>query len=419
MHDFKKIRKLIISTFAIFLIGSGVYVAFQLYTLLRPTYVFEIAIKSTLLDSVFSNGYVVFEETYVTGSGNLSLTVQEGERVSQGQSIAEIFESDAQLTASLQIKEIENDIALLQESQKVDNTKVSTLISQRSSSLYDVLDALDSKNYNVANTEKDDYILTQNKIDILTGEQVDFTQQIANLTAQKDILISQISGTQTVIAPSNGYFISSNSGQFLTEQEKTAKDIPLSEFEQMINSENQITSSENIGKIVSSYTWQFVGACTLEESERFAVGDELEIAFPDKNEEIYPTKVVSVEVDESTGFARVVLQCEYVSENILSLGFENAQIIFETYEGLRIPQNSIRITQVDDPEIVAQTGDSFVEGVYVKNNNIFNFVPIEKVYENEDYVLVPYQTITNAKEGLKLYDEVLISNDNVTDGMLL
>lgn len=56
---------------------------------------------------------------------------------------------------------------------------------ERSSALYDLMDALDSGEYDETEKGTEEYLLAQNKLWVITGEVTDFSGQIAALVDQE------------------------------------------------------------------------------------------------------------------------------------------------------------------------------------------------------------------------------------------
>ncbi len=164
----------------------------------------------------------------------------------------------------------------------------------------------------------------------------------------------------------------------------------------------------------SSYTWYFVGVCSNEDGARVSAGDSLSLAFPDSTDTIFPASVVSVEADESTGLTRVTLVCEYIGADALTLGQETAEIILETYEGLRVPSDAVRM----QAQTTEDGSEEYVNGVYVAYNGLAKFRKIEVLYQVDGYILVPLEGESSVSE-VRMYDQVIISGTDLTDGKLL
>ena len=159
---------------------------------------------------------------------------------------------------------------------------------------------------------------------------------------------------------------------------------------------------------MTSYQWNFYGVCSKEEGERISQkveqgGRKIQISFPGRAETALPATIQEVTQDEDGGLAKIVVHCEYISAQILALGQQTARLDLNSYTGLRISKDAVHI--VND-----------VNGVYVRSGRLIEFRPIVKLYENENYILVPNGG--NKESKLKLYDEVVVRGRGLRDGRL-
>ena len=135
-------------------------------------------------DTVDAEGVLLFEESYVAGGGTLGYLVADGERVSAGTAVAEIYSDAAQATLRQQLTQINDQIDLLQRSQNTTSVQLESLRKNRSAALYDLMDSLDAGDYEDTDAEKENYILAQNKLWVITGEVASFSDQITALTSR-------------------------------------------------------------------------------------------------------------------------------------------------------------------------------------------------------------------------------------------
>lgn len=398
------------------LAAVALYLLLQVIVLTNPSYTYETVISYTYTDSITVEGYVLFEETVVTreGSDGIGFLVEDGARVSAQQAVAEYYTSDTQQTLRAQIEQTNDEIALLEASENTAGALVDNLISQRSTALYALIEQLDQGDYTSTQANESAFLIAQNKVQVITGSQIDYTARIETLIAQSLSLSEALGELEEIISPVGGYFISKNTAAFLSYDMQMLLALSLEEFAETLTQDNTIAGDGFAGKVVSSYTWHFVGLCTAEQSARFSVGDTLEITFPDKSDAVYPASVVSVELDEAGGQARVTLSCEYIDADALALGQETAQIIFDTYEGLRVPSDAVRmqLTTLDDGS------QDYVQGVFVAYNGLAKFRKIEILYQTDGYILVPLESASSLSE-VRMYDQVIISGTDLTDGKVL
>ena len=146
----------------------ALYVGYQAMQVLFPPNTYETALLATVEDTVDAEGVLLFEESYVAGGGTLGYLVADGERVSAGTAVAEIYSDAAQATLRQQLTQINDQIDLLQRSQNTTSVQLESLRKNRSAALYDLMDSLDAGDYEDTDAEKENYILAQNTDQRLT-----------------------------------------------------------------------------------------------------------------------------------------------------------------------------------------------------------------------------------------------------------
>ena len=110
--------------------------------------------------------------------------------------------------------------------------------------------------------------------------------------------------------------------------------------------------------------------------------------------------------DKDNGIAKIVLQCQTISAEVLGLGCETVQVDLKTYEGIRIDKAALHIVNGQ-------------RGVYVKYGDLQRFRRITILYEDDTYILVPEGGKVGEDNELRLYDEVIVEGSNLQDGKLL
>jgi len=126
---------------------AGIYVGYQALQVLFPPNTYETALLATVADTVDADGVLLFDEVYVPGGGTLGYLAADGERVSAGAAVAEIYSSPEQAGLRQQLTSLNDQIELLQRSQNTTATQLDSLKKERASALYDMMDALDSSAY--------------------------------------------------------------------------------------------------------------------------------------------------------------------------------------------------------------------------------------------------------------------------------
>ena len=147
---------------AVFLVLVLCYVGYQTFHVLFPQNVYETALPATVSDTISADGVLLFDESYVAGSGIMGYLAADGERVSAGTAVAEIYSDASQSVLRQQLTQLTDQIALLQKSQNTSALQLDMLLKDRSSALYDLMDTLDTADYESVDSDADAYLLAQN-----------------------------------------------------------------------------------------------------------------------------------------------------------------------------------------------------------------------------------------------------------------
>lgn len=388
------------------LVVPTLYLAKQLFTILDRPYQTETAIEYDLSDSLLCEGYLVFDQAEVPGGGMLGYLVENGERVPQNGQVAEQYSDESQGRARQRLTELDAQIELLKKSENTTGSDVDPLLTQRQSSFYDLLDQLDGQNYQGAAAKANEYLLAVNRLQITTGEIRDFSEARGLLEEERQAALAQLGSPAPVTAPSGGYFVAAAAGEWLNYDADQLDAMGPADMAQALAEGSGVSEMSGAGKVVGSYKWRFYGVCTLQESAKFENVSKVGLSFPGAAEKVLPAKVERVQADEASGLAKVVLSCEYVGADVLSLAQGAAQIDFEAYRGIRVNAKALHIVDGE-------------KGVYVKYGNLARWRRITVLYQNEEYILVPEGGRVGTENEVRLFDEIIVEGSDLRDGKML
>lgn len=389
----------------LFLLAAA-YIIVQLYVILGREYKTEIAVLYTMADSVELPGFVMFDAINVPGEGNLGYLVEDGERVSEGAVIAEKYTDDSQSAAREQLIRLQNNIDLLNKSQNSAGSDLTLLTTQTKTALYNLLDQLDTASYSGMQDAESEFLLAQNRLQISTGQTSGFQSTIAELEAERDTVAAQLEGLETITAEENGYFISAASAMPLDLEEQTLADATPAQIQELLDQGVATSTASLAGRIVEGFSWRFYTVCDQDTAERFDGVTNVRISIPGKEETPLDATVSSVELDEESGLAKIVIECQTINSDVLRLGQETAKIDLQTYQGLRIDKDALHIVDGE-------------KGVYVKYGDLQRFRKIQILYEDDTYMLVPSDGSVGGDSEVRLYDEVIVEGSNLQDGGLI
>lgn len=382
---------------------AAVYIVLQLYAILGRTYQTETAISASMEDTVPLSGIAMFDAVPVSGGGSLGYLVEDGERVTEGTVLAEIYTDPAQSTQREELDRLDRIIDLLTKSENSVGSDLALLTAQTRTALLNLLDQLDTASYTGMSDAIDEFLLAQNRLQISTGQSSGFTATLADLQTQRDAAAAALEGLQTIPADRNGYFISTAAALPLDLTEDTLKSDTAAALSERLQQEIPTTGSDLAGRIVTGFSWRFYGVCDLDTAARFDGVTSVKIRVPGKQDEALDATVTELAADETAGLAKITLECRTINADVLRLGREDAEIVLNTYEGIRVSKRAMHIVDGE-------------RGVYVKYGSLQRFRRIVVLFEDETYLLLDPEAEDNE---VRLYDEIIVEGPNLQDGGLV
>ena len=422
------------------LLGIVAYVGYQIMHLLNPPNTYETVLTATVEDKVQAEGVVLFEETLIPGGGDLGYLVEDGARVSAGTVVAEVYTGSGQSALRAALSALDEQIELLERAENVSSTQVDSMIQERAAALYDLLDAADHGDAAALDRAREDYLLAQNKIQVVTGEAGDFASQIDALRAEAAQLQSQLGAPAQITAPLTGYFVRASAARQLTQPASAILAMDAATLQTQLDAGLDAPLGGCAGKMVAGFSWSFCGVCSAEEAQKLLradgtpLRDTVHIRFPGQTDEALPAELSEVTIDEASGLARFVLRCDSVTGDVLRLGQAEAEVIVSETTGLRVPAAAVHYVLESEleeegassaAEAAGAEGENYVPGVYVKYGNLARFRRIDPVDDEHPlvtdgtYIIVPPKGTAGSVSEVRLYDQVIVEGQNLYNNKLL
>ena len=420
---------------ALLLAAALCYVGYQIVHILNPPNTYETVLTATVEDKVRADGVLLFTETAVPGGGELGYLVEDGARVSAGTVLAEIYTGSGQSALRARLNDLDEQIDLLLRAENVSSTQIDSLIQERTTALYDLMDAADRGAVSGMDAGREDYLLAQNKILVVTGEAADFSSWVAALQAEADQLRAQLGAPAQITAPIGGYFVRSASARQLTQSAEAVLAMDAPTLKAWLDGGADLPMTGAAGKMVSGFSWTYCGVCTAAEGQKLLdadgrpLGRTVGIRFPGQADRTLDAELEAVTIDEASGLARFVLTCDTVTGDVLRLGQAEAEIVVSETSGLWVPSRAVHYVletaQPGDGAEAEQAGENYIPGVYVKFGNLARFCRIDPVDSDHplvtdgEYVIVPPKGTAGSVSEVRLYDQVIVRGQNLYDGKLL
>lgn len=384
-----------------------VFLFYQTYSVVYKPITTSTALYDSTYDGIEINGYFVREETVIDYNitGNERYVAKDGEKISKGGTIAEVYSSSEIAELYQQIEKLSAEIKILESINSVSDPSsvdLTTLTNRIKRSYFDFLDAKDSGKYDNITDYTSELLMSLNKKQILTGQVTDFNALLTSLKGQLATLQTGLKAPiSKVNAPVSGFFIRQVDGLENILNFNALNKIDSSIFEKISNAK----PINAFGKIVFSQNFYIITQMNGDDYLNFSVGDKLNLRTPFVGNEKLKATVESINVSDEENSAIVVLACQTMNGHLATVRSAPLTIVTDEYEGIRISNNAIHYSDG-------------VAGVYVVQGSIVKFKPIEIVYRSETFTLCKKSDEAN-NNALSIYDEVIEKGKNLYDGKFI
>ncbi len=351
------------------------------------------------------SGFVVREEQVLVSSAPIVVCeLTEGERVGSGQRVATGYENESARQSREQLFSLQNQreqLALA--ARETDGRNSSVLNAQIADLIVSVAGQAANQRLDAMRTyvaELEPLVLRR----CVSGDDAKQIQDRINRIDERITLLTTQSatGAEAITVNASGYFSQTVDGfeNILTpEKLETLTVSQLQELEE----EETFISKDAIGKLVVGQSWYFVTQIPATRRDACVVGKKLTVSFAGQGLQEMKMEVVRVG-EEENGSCVLVLSCSEQLQRVTSLRKQTAEIIFKTYEGLRIPKEALYY--VDG-----------LTGVYVLEASRAEWKTVDKLLQYGDYYLIAWDA-TNVY-GLWPDDEIIITNEDIRDGTVI
>ncbi len=389
-----------------------VFFAAEIYNLTTRAISTQTAYEQTVLETVDAEMYVIRDETLLesTASGTFVQVADNGERVSRGSTIAAFFNSETAAHNYVKIESLNDKLEVYRaiESQtRLENVDVEKLQNQAKNSFDDMLDAVYNNDFSNLDELKLSYSENVSKRQKSLGQEVDCSAKITELNSQIEFLQKNVTPGSIITAENSGYYVGSADG---FENLLTVEDIDsltVDKLNSALKAEKAEISKNSIGKIINGYNWYVATVIDSAKAVSMSDGKSVKLVLGDSTEDTVQTTVYSLETvkDNKT---LVIFKCNLMNDNLASLRKVSGKVVINEHTGLKISRDAVRFDEEGNA------------GVYVRRANIVNFRSLNIIYSEESFVVAAdSEKFKSDYPHLKLYDEVIISGKELSNGMVI
>lgn len=387
-------------------------------------------------------GYVIRNEDILPGSvnGTLIPVVAEGTKVEKDGEVARVF-SNADYASY-----IDRSSRISEELEYYTNLKTSADDYVKNVSVYNrnILSAVcryaravETGSASSASSAADDvreYITVKQ---IVMGEEINVEEKIASLTRELESIEAVNLGNRysPVTIGTSGYYFSEADGLEGQADYKDVKNITCDTIDSLMNKDP--SPGRGLGRIVYDPVWYFVCVMNKTQAARLTKLTEYNVTFRDSSAGQVRMRVESMNEDNGTGRIAIVFSSKVMNPDVAALRKVSADVCFEKYSGIVVPNSAVRSVPLDveesvtdefgnevrdgSGEVIKQTVKKDFNGVFVRFNNVAKFRRINILYRNSEYTIAEYITDNVAGTYLKLNDEIYVEgvkfeNEHIVEG---
>lgn len=379
-------------------------IGFQLYRYYHTDLKTEVAYNYTVRDSLEAQGVAVRSETVIdtTYSGVINYSNQDGEKVSKGNQIAEVYSNEQSAAAKYKIDLLEQERTSLTEAQaqaQSSTVHIDGVENQILNATAELSNAVASDDFDTLLDKENALLSLINKKQLLTDTNTDFTSRIEAINAEISSLQSSLDPNTTVItAPLSGYFVGKVDGYESVLTPDNLDSLSVGQIEDVLAA-GDISTENYVGKVLNDFEWFFAVVVEKKDLSKFREGASLTVNFPFAGVSDIPFTVSSFREEGDKGI--VILHCDYVTADLTGLRGQTAQLNFSSYSGLLVNSKAVRF-------------EDGVQGVYVKKGSQIKFRKLNVIYEGSGYVI----SEIDESDGnvLQAHEEVVVEGRDLYDG---
>lgn len=381
------------------------FVVIQFYKVTHIELKTQTATVSTVYDKVSSEALFIRDESVVekAATGVTVPCFEDGDKINVKGNVAMQFSSSKAAANYSKYTDLTNQIKYYQtlEAQTVgQSANLETINEDIEQKVINYADGV-CKNKIGDTAEELDSVLVRRQL--IIGEDVDLLSIIENLRDKRNSYSSFSKPDKYIKADESGVFSSYTDGYENIIDFDKAEETSVKEFKSALKAVDKSQDvGNNIGKLVTSYTWYVQTLISTDAIKNLENGDYVNIVLKDDVSREFKAEIVSgADVSLGQKETLLILKLNEMDADIAKLRKAEIEIRRKTYEGIKIPSEALHV--VDGKK-----------GVYVLIASQIKFREVNVIYSDDDYVLAEYDESNT--DSIHLYDKIITQGKDLKDG---
>lgn len=370
----------------------------------------ETAYSYSMTEDVPFEGVFLRDETvvYNPGSGVLDYEHSDGSKVGKSSVIARRYRSEADIERRREIEEINEQINVLTEAQKLagtDNNQLENISSQINERHSTILSDLIDGDYASAQAQETAILGVLSKREISRGDVSSYDGRITALRSRASQLEAMLSGDVTdIYADGTGYFVSNVDGYESRLSMADSENITADEIDSIVDNPSLGKSSGAVGKLIADYRWRVAAVINSDQLFGCYEGSTVTLRVRSDPSPIEAEIVSITDTGRNDGTAVYVFECDTLTSSVVSSRTAQFKYIINSYGGLRVSRSALRFNENQE------------RGVFVVVGGKLVFKKINVEYWGDDYLIC---TSEDDSDYLKLYDRIVTEGKDLYEGKVV
>lgn len=361
-------------------------------------------------EDIRAQGYIIRSESVLElqTNGYLGYTVADGERVSVGAQVADVYADTEENRSKLEaIENIDHKLDLIAEANSVKGIYTVSAADRRIAVLRQQLSDAVADGSPISRELEDELLVMLYVRDMRSGKSLDETQ--AALVQERNMLKASLGAPgKTLSADKLGYFYSECDGYETFFDADGVMNATIADFESVLAGEQTPELSEHtVGKIVTDYNWYLVCQLPVEQTRGMSESKRYTLHFDGENGRTLTMQLARLVYEYGNDKSVLVFQSEEMPEGFTYTRFQTVTIEQEQFSGYRVPISAVR--SLDG-----------ISGVYVLRGSIVEFREISPVNVQDGVVTVDADAEATGKyKMLQYYDRIIVKGKDLYVGKII
>lgn len=319
---------------------------YNVYMSFYVTYKTEKVTLSPYLETIEVEGVAIRDEYLIEGKMSKSSVkaVQNGEKVSKGETIVNIYSSSQEAAAYERVAEIDREIEILSSMENasedsanaVDN--IGRLLDNKMVSLHTAAQQRKISQIPALKSEIS-YLLSKRMAAMKQGE--DYNDRIKKLSDEKAELQKKFKKQpKKVTAPGSGYFVDECDGYETLLKTSMVSGLTVEKLDKVMHSEVTV-SDKHMGKLVGSFTWYLACPVPAIEADFLSEGLVYTLYLPYSESESIKAELAYLNKVEGEDKFLAVFRCSSLASELCTVRTQPVKIQRCRYEGYMIKKSAL------------------------------------------------------------------------------